>query len=71
MIIIPDFESRECRCDKHVDCPGRWSGLGVNVICSCSCHKKEVKTLASVCKPEANAIEESFTQEGTQENGLL
>jgi hypothetical protein len=36
-----DFLSRNCRTFKHVDCYGRWSGLGLSVLCSCLCHKKE------------------------------
>lgn len=55
---IVDFLSRECKNDIHSKCQGRWQGLGLEIICSCECHKKkEQQALAEVEGPETNAVE--------------
>jgi hypothetical protein len=65
---IVDFLSRECKNDIHSKCQGRWQGLGLEIICSCECHKKkEQQALAEVGRPVSNAIA-SLSQEPTQDD---
>lgn len=33
-----DFLSRDCQSKNHVNCSREWAGIGVKVICRCSCH---------------------------------
>lgn len=36
-----EFVSRECKNYTHKSCMHRWQGLGIQVYCSCYCHKKK------------------------------
>ena len=33
-----DFRSRDCKSKNHVNCSREWTGIGIKVICNCSCH---------------------------------
>lgn len=45
-----DILSRECRAGDHDRCAGRWKGLGIEVLCNCSCShvRKEEKLGAEI-----------------------
>jgi hypothetical protein len=32
------FISKNCKGDSHINCVGRWTGLGFNIKCICLCH---------------------------------
>jgi hypothetical protein len=35
-----EFCSKDCKNNIHSHCHEIWNGLGFQVICNCSCHKK-------------------------------
>lgn len=41
-IILIDFKSKQCRENQHTVCSNKWNGFGFEVVCNCSCHKKEL-----------------------------
>lgn len=52
-----DFVSRNCRIFNHAGCYGRWAGLGLHVICSCSCHER--KELEISYHRDSNSLQSS------------
>lgn len=68
-IAVIDFLSRDCKYNEHNNCDNKWSGLGFEVICHCTCHKKkEQQALGKVGGPVSNATS-SLSQEPTQDDG--
>ncbi len=56
MIGLDDFQSKNCKSGNHLNCAGRWVGLGIEVNCNCECrHNKKQVALAQVEGPETNA----------------
>jgi len=43
MIRIADFVSRHCREKNHSQCVGRWTGMGIEVLCNCRCNHGKLK----------------------------
>jgi hypothetical protein len=41
--IIIEYRSKDCKDNKHNKCAGKWTGLGIQVVCNCPCYhnKKE------------------------------
>ena len=39
-----DFLSRDCKSKNHVNCRREWTGIGIKVICRCSCHNSMTMT---------------------------
>ena len=33
-----EFLSKDCKSENHINCCKIWAGIGVKVICSCTCH---------------------------------
>jgi len=33
-----DFLSKDCKFKNHIKCGREWTGIGIKVICNCSCH---------------------------------
>jgi Zn ribbon nucleic-acid-binding protein len=63
LINLVDFLSKDCRNNNHVDCYGKWQGLGIEAICCCKCgHNKKEKALELlVGEPAANAIQRTLS----------
>ena len=36
-----EFLSKDCKDKNHVDCCKVWAGIGIQVICNCSCHHND------------------------------
>ena len=36
-----EFLSKDCKDKNHVDCCKVWAGIGLQVICTCSCHNND------------------------------
>jgi hypothetical protein len=39
--IMVEFNSKECRSNRHSDCARQWKGMGFIALCMCTCHKEE------------------------------
>jgi hypothetical protein len=39
------FCSQHCKSYDHGYCDGKWTGLGLEVYCTCYCHNKEENSL--------------------------
>ena len=42
--LVIDFLSKECRTEMHSMCSKIWTGLGLETVCNCKCHKKSPST---------------------------
>lgn len=42
-----EFLSKDCKSKNHVNCCKVWAGIGVKVICDCSCHNDNSMTMTS------------------------
>lgn len=51
-----DFLSKECKSKSHESCHSRWTGLGFEFTCDCTCHNKKEMVLELVGEPVANTI---------------
>jgi hypothetical protein len=40
-----EFLSKECKTKNHVNCCKIWIGIGLKVICDCSCHNDNSMTM--------------------------
>jgi hypothetical protein len=36
-LTLLDFLSKDCKNNNHRYCDGKWQGLGIEVICNCTC----------------------------------
>ena len=36
-----EFLSKDCKSKNHVNCCKVWAGIGIQVICNCSCHNDD------------------------------
>jgi hypothetical protein len=36
-----EFLSKYCKSNNHINCSRIWTGIGFQVICTCSCHNND------------------------------
>jgi hypothetical protein len=51
---VINFTSKDCKSNRHQNCPMRWDGLGFEFACSCICHYKKVGVLDEIPQSAAN-----------------
>ena len=49
-----DFLSKNCKYREHRQCCGKWSGLGLEVKCKCSCHIQNTYQNNKLTKHDSN-----------------
>jgi hypothetical protein len=65
--IALDFINRHCKNNRHDICHGRWSGFGIEIICSCKCHvSKKGVVLDEAPQSAANTLFENVCHHTTK-----